>query len=269
MNTVLLVASLVVAAYAAITDKNCTTADGKWSERALGCENSVSDAVCSSIISAQTPLTVGTDTDRATNCYQMNSADSEEKKQAMVNMCPKTCGYCCMTPEYSCANKELSSVPGVTCATLTQAQCKDPKWREIIARDCPNVCGFCLEGGCIDAAIECANDKSICRNVDMQTFVKDNCKKTCGYCDGSSTRISTQYPGGYTSYTNSPGTCVDNAKRQAKQKFTLSELLLDSITGFVTVCFSCASWKTNGFCQSNFYNDAQKRENCAKTCGYC
>ncbi|VDK79832.1 unnamed protein product, partial [Cylicostephanus goldi] len=80
-------------------------------------------------------------------------------------MCPKTCGYCCLTPQYHCNNKEF---PGVTCSTIKPAQCKDPKWREIIARDCPNVCGFCMEGGCVDAAIECANDKSICRNVDMQ-----------------------------------------------------------------------------------------------------
>ncbi|KAK6060076.1 shTK domain protein, partial [Cooperia oncophora] len=126
---------------------------------------------------------------------------------------------------------------GVTCSSITQAQCKDPKWREIIARDCPNVCGFCLEGGCVDAAIECANDKSICRNIDMQAFTMANCKKTCGYCENSSTTS----PGGYT---NSPGTCVDNSSR-------------------------CASWKSNGFCENAFYTTAQKMQNCAKTCGFC
>ncbi|EPB80595.1 shTK domain protein [Ancylostoma ceylanicum] len=239
----LVIAFLAVGTHAGITDKNCTTADGKWSERALGCKNSVSDTVCTSIVNPQTPLSVGTDTDRASNCYQMNSADSEEKKQAMINMCPNTCGYCCLTPQYNCANREckasfLLEVPGVTCDSITQAQCNDAKWREIIARDCPNVCGFCLEGGCVDAAIECANDKSICRNVDMQAFVQVNCKKTCGYCTGSS---STQYPGGITF---APGTCRDNSK-------------------------SCASWKVNGFCESTFYNAAQKAQNCAKTCGLC
>ncbi|KIH54931.1 shTK domain protein [Ancylostoma duodenale] len=170
----LVIAFLAAGTHAGITDKNCTTADGK-----------------------------------------MNSADSEEKKQAMINMCPNTCGYCCLTPQYNCANREF---PGVTCASVTQAQCNDPKWREIIARDCPNVCGFCLEG--------------------MQAFVQVNCKKTCGYCTGSS---STQYPGGITF---APGTCMDNSK-------------------------SCASWKQNGFCESRFYNAAQKAQNCARTCGLC
>ncbi|KAK5965627.1 ShTK domain protein, partial [Trichostrongylus colubriformis] len=178
-----------------------------WSERALGCDNSVSDAICDSIVASQTPLAVGTDTDRASNCYQLSSADSEEKKQAMIKMCPKTCGYCCLTDAYNCENREF---PGVTCSSLTQAQCKDPKWREIIARDCPNVCGFCKDGGCVDAAIECANDKSICRNVDMQ--VRRNlhsqwptARRHAGYCDNS----STQYPGGVT---YSPGgLCVDSS----------------------------------------------------------
>ncbi|KAK6036992.1 shTK domain protein [Cooperia oncophora] len=120
----------------------------------------------------------------------------------------------------------LLSVPGVTCSSITQAQCKDPKWREIIARDCFFFLFFYLffvfpqseaiwmtvkiSGGCVDAAIECANDKSICRNIDMQAFTMANCKKTCGYCENSSSTS----PGGYTGgYTNSPGTCVDNSSR--------------------------------------------------------
>ncbi|XGW33034.1 hypothetical protein V3C99_017498 [Haemonchus contortus] len=232
---VVAVAFIAVGGQAAITDKNCTTADGKWSERALGCENSVSDAICDSIVASQTPLAVGADTDRASNCYQLSSADSEEKKQAMIKMCPKTCGYCCLTDAYNCVNREF---PGVTCGSLTQAQCKDPKWREIIARDCPNVCGFCQEGGCVDAAIECANDKSICRNVDMQAFTMANCKKTCGYCDNA----STTYPGGSTYPPG--GACVDSSSK-------------------------CASWKTNGFCENQFYTIQQKKQNCAKTCGLC
>lgn len=36
----------------------------------------------------------------------MNSVDSEEKKQAMIKICPSTCGYCCLTDEYKCANKD-------------------------------------------------------------------------------------------------------------------------------------------------------------------
>uniref|UniRef100_A0A1I7WDP6 ShKT domain-containing protein n=1 Tax=Heterorhabditis bacteriophora TaxID=37862 RepID=A0A1I7WDP6_HETBA len=39
----------------------------------------------------------------------MNNANSEEKKQAMISICPKTCGYCCLTPEFQCNNKECRS----------------------------------------------------------------------------------------------------------------------------------------------------------------
>lgn len=232
LRFVLAVALLAVGAQSVIVDKNCTGADGKWTDRALGCDNKVSDAVCDSFAGSQTALAVGTDTERAVNCFQMNSVDSEEKKQAMIKICPSTCGYCCLTDEYKCANKDF---PGVTCSTITQAQCKDRTWREIIASDCPNVCGFCLEGGCVDAAIECANDKSICRNVDMQAFTQANCKKTCGYCTSSTSSL-------WGSTTM--GGCIDTNR-------------------------NCASWRTNGFCSNNFYTDAVKRQNCARTCSLC
>ncbi|KAK6053792.1 hypothetical protein COOONC_08701 [Cooperia oncophora] len=106
LGSIIAVAFLVIGSQAAITDKNCTSADGKWTERALGCDNAVSDAICDTIVVAQTALAVGTDTDRAANCYQMNKADSEEMKQAMIKMCPKTCGYCCLTDAYNCVNRE-------------------------------------------------------------------------------------------------------------------------------------------------------------------
>ncbi|VDM83835.1 unnamed protein product [Strongylus vulgaris] len=86
-----------------------------------------------------------------------------------VANCAKHCGYCCQTPEYSCTNKQF---PRTRCETVTAAQCQAPQWRQILAEDCPAVCGFCLAGGCVDTEIECANDPSICRNIEMQDFVK-------------------------------------------------------------------------------------------------
>ncbi|KIH67819.1 shTK domain protein, partial [Ancylostoma duodenale] len=44
--------------------------------------------------------------------------------------------------------------------------------------------------GCVDKAIQCANDPSICRQVDMQAFVKENCQRTCGYCPTATTAAS-------------------------------------------------------------------------------
>ncbi|VDO87371.1 unnamed protein product, partial [Haemonchus placei] len=149
------------------------------------------------------------------------------KAFAIAN-CPKTCGYCCMTPEYKCTNKDF---PRVKCSSVTPAQCRDPSWRPILAEDCPNVCGFCLEGGCVDTVIECENDPSICRNVDMQDFVKTNCMKTCGYCPSATTAA--------TAATVTTGS------------------------------FYCANWVRKGFCTNSFYTAADRKKYCAKSCNIC
>ncbi|VDM75005.1 unnamed protein product [Strongylus vulgaris] len=82
MYFVVIVVSLTIVTNAAITDKNCTTADGK-----------------------------------------MDDKESEEKKQAIISMCPKTCGYCCLTPAYNCANKESVTHPGGV--TYAPGSCMD------------------------------------------------------------------------------------------------------------------------------------------------
>uniref|UniRef100_A0A8R1EU13 ShKT domain-containing protein n=1 Tax=Caenorhabditis japonica TaxID=281687 RepID=A0A8R1EU13_CAEJA len=70
---------------------------------------------------------------------------------------------------------------------VTNRMCKDPQWREVLTEDCPNVCGFCMEGGCSDKAVDCTQDVSICMNVGMQDFVKEYCRKTCGFCRPTAT----------------------------------------------------------------------------------
>ncbi|VDO08872.1 unnamed protein product [Haemonchus placei] len=137
-----------------------------------------------------------------------------------------------MTPEYKCKNKDF---PRVKCSTVTPAQCRDPSWRPILAEDCPNVCGFCLEGGCVDTVIECENDPAICRNVDMQDFVKKNCQKTCGYCATSTTAATVTQATGRITYTT----------------------------------LYCANWVKNGFCGNTFYTLEQRKSNCAKSCNLC
>ncbi|GMT22530.1 hypothetical protein PFISCL1PPCAC_13827, partial [Pristionchus fissidentatus] len=98
---------------------------------------------------------------------------------AAVASCAKTCGFCCMTPQFSCRNPANSQM---NCETVTQNMCRDPKWRELIAANCPNKCGFCLEGNCVDAAVDCDKDSSICFSPELKSFAQKNCKRTCGYC---------------------------------------------------------------------------------------
>ncbi|CAJ0603504.1 unnamed protein product [Cylicocyclus nassatus] len=201
---------------------------------ATACSDKYTPAACSAIFGAdianadlrpEACSMVGTGTDAVFN---------EDIKQLAVSSCPKHCGYCCETPEYKCENKPF---PRTNCATVKPVQCTDPKWRQILAEDCPNVCGFCLTGGCIDAAIECANDKSICRNVDMQSFVKVNCQRTCGYCS-----------------TTSPGSGVTAAP-------TCVPAVADKNP-------SCANWVKNGFCNNTFYTKAQRLADCGRSCAF-
>ncbi|KAK6032590.1 shTK domain protein [Ostertagia ostertagi] len=198
---------------------------------ATACDDNYSGAACAALFG--TAVVAGGTTDRDALC--LTDADV---KEIAISSCPKHCGFCCMTPEYQCSNVDF---PRVRCSTITPAQCRDPTWRTIIAEDCPNVCGFCLEGGCVDAVIECENDPSICRNVDMQNFVRTNCMRTCGYCSSSST-----VAGSVTTVASGTGcsTAVDAHP-------------------------SCANWVRNGFCNSAFYTAADKRTHCARSCNLC
>ncbi|KAK6050149.1 shTK domain protein [Cooperia oncophora] len=236
----------------AFTDMNCTNGDSaapaiynlsarsdglldfSFAPSATACEDKYLATTCSTLFG--TAVVAGGTTDRDAKCLT-----DEDTKALAIDSCPKSCGYCCMTPEYACKNAEF---PRVKCSTVTAAQCKDSTWRPILAEDCPNVCGFCLEGGCVDTVIECENDPSVCRNVDMQSFVKENCKKTCGYCAAATTAapvvaVTTAASGG-----NSGGTCTDSSS-------------------------ACASWVGNGFCTNTFYTAEQRKSYCGKSCGLC
>ncbi|RCN35906.1 shTK domain protein [Ancylostoma caninum] len=136
---------------------------------------------------------------------------------------------------------DIFPVPRTNCATVTAAQCADSTWRPILAEDCPNVCGFCLAGGCIDKAIQCANDPSICRQVDMQAFVKRLCSPPPATAASGVTVATTRAAG------SSSGSC----------------------TGAVDGNVNCAAWARNGFCTNTFYPLATRKTNCAKTCNLC
>ncbi|CAP39344.2 Protein CBG22851 [Caenorhabditis briggsae] len=159
----------------------------------------------------------------------------QDMKKAAMDNCPRTCGLCCQTSAYSCANVAFSRL---NCATITSSQCLSAAWRTIIATDCPSACGFCNSGGCVDAVMDCANDRSICTGVGMQDFVNTYCQRTCNRCASSTTRSSVISSATCTSY------------------------IADSST-------NCRNWSTNGFCTNTFYTLAQRRSYCATTCRIC
>ncbi|CAP29839.2 Protein CBG10418 [Caenorhabditis briggsae] len=137
--------------------------------------------------------------------------------------------------------RQLSD-PRLDCSTITTAQCNSIIWRSIIATDCPSACGFCNEGGCVDAVVDCATDISICTTVGMQDFVNTYCQRTCGRCPSSTTYSST------TTASSSSSTCTSyNADSSSH----------------------CADWAANGFCTNTFYTSAQRKSYCASTCKIC
>ncbi|VDO23135.1 unnamed protein product [Heligmosomoides polygyrus] len=110
--------------------------------------------------------------DLATIVKDANRQRNEDVVSAAVASCPKTCGYCCLTPAYNS--------PRIHCDNVTPAQCRSTTWRTILAEDCPAKCG--LSDGCVDSDPFCKNNPDICRHVDMQSFVRVNCRRTCGFC---------------------------------------------------------------------------------------
>ncbi|VDP34554.1 unnamed protein product [Heligmosomoides polygyrus] len=145
MRPVVYLAILVLSpsTVARITDTNCTELIGvenKYSDKAVNCENRYSDANCLFIYT--TAVKQGDSADRNPKCFQNPTTrqTDEQLVRMATNSCPKTCGYCCKTPEYSCQNKQN---PRIACEKVTSEQCRNELWRPVLMEDCPNVCGFC------------------------------------------------------------------------------------------------------------------------------
>ncbi|PIC24076.1 hypothetical protein B9Z55_017539 [Caenorhabditis nigoni] len=224
-------------------DLNCTTYNGTffvYTPAATACSNAISDASCAVLY----PVAVAADgypmpnnnAERPRPCYTSAAATPaaivQDMKTAALSSCAKTCGLCCQTSAYNCPNVAF---PRLTCSTITRTQCTSPQWRTIIAQDCPSACGFCNDGGCVDAVPDCANDLSVCQAVGMQEFVNTNCQKTCQRCSSTTTARSGT---GCTSFA------ADSSS-------------------------NCRNWAANGFCTNTFYTIAQRRAYCATSCTLC
>ncbi|CAB04291.1 ShKT domain-containing protein [Caenorhabditis elegans] len=227
-------------------DLNCTSYNGTafvWNAAATACSNVISDSSCAVLypapVAADGYPSPGRDQQRPLACYTTATATPaavvQDMKNAAQSTCPRTCGLCCQTSGYNCPNV---AYPRLNCGTITASQCLSPVWRPIIAADCPSACGFCNEGGCVDAIPDCANDIRICTAAGLETFVATYCQRTCGKCASSTTTRSSA----------STGTC--------------SSFIADTSP-------SCAAWAGKNFCTNTFYTLAQRRQYCATTCRIC
>ncbi|CCD70828.1 ShKT domain-containing protein [Caenorhabditis elegans] len=229
-------------------DLNCTTYNGTafvYTPSATACSNSISDSSCAALYPPADAAigypAAGNDAERPFACYTTATPTpapvvADMKTAALAN-CAKTCGFCCSTDAYNCPNVAF---PRLNCNTITKAQCDSVTWRTIIAADCPSACGFCNQGGCVDAVTNCGNDLSICQTVGMQDFVNQYCQRTCGRCPSTT--------GSGTVTTASSGSCTSFAADSSS---------------------SCSAWAANGFCTNTFYTAAQRKSRCATSCRLC
>ena len=77
---------------------------------ATGCQDKASIAVCDQLFNLgeanDAPPGPGqpVDPNRVVGCFQVADAPSQDVKNAAIETCPSYCGFCCVTPEFNCAN---------------------------------------------------------------------------------------------------------------------------------------------------------------------
>ncbi|KAJ1364358.1 hypothetical protein KIN20_024441 [Parelaphostrongylus tenuis] len=95
-----------------IMDLNCTENIGgtfKYAQTAVNCQNKLRDDICLKFYTAD--VKVATDNDRNANCYKLDQNPDPDVIQTAVDSCPRTCGYCCITPEFICEDKRKGQAP--------------------------------------------------------------------------------------------------------------------------------------------------------------
>ncbi|KAJ1367870.1 hypothetical protein KIN20_028880 [Parelaphostrongylus tenuis] len=115
-----------------------------FAPEAVNCPNKLPHANCLQLYTKDVDIKGGED--RNDNCWKNKDTQKldPELVKVAVNICPKTCGYCCITPAYNCHNKQYSRV---RCDLVTPHMCTNPIWKSILVDDCPKTCGLCSEAG--------------------------------------------------------------------------------------------------------------------------
>ncbi|CAJ0603949.1 unnamed protein product [Cylicocyclus nassatus] len=251
MLQVVVIVSMCFAVHGAVTYEVCLDKNKKYKEKAFACQDKLPEASCKALYPPG-GLRPGDDTDRAANSPSATSnVDKNILKVALEN-CAKTCAVCCKSPIYDCEDRSIG------CAQWKN-QCKDQEWVKILdlAYKCPKTCGLCEEEipGCKDVAKNC--DKTLCGMVEIADIMKEQCKKTCGYCD-------------ITNTTTPANTTTEKPIATTQNGLVPTSASKESDTTIPCGAHQrCAIWNKNGFCNNTFYPYEYKRRFCGKDCGIC
>ncbi|PIO77546.1 shTK domain protein [Teladorsagia circumcincta] len=132
-----------------------------------------------------------------------------ELVKAAVELCPQTCGYCCLTSAFLCNDKlrelnrpqidsheKLYVVNHGYHAHQFRGQCvkmwpggaffkKTVQKPAVFVIQSMPVIVF-IFGNCVDTAPGCdLSGGIICNSKNLESFAREHCKKTCGYCSDS------------------------------------------------------------------------------------
>ncbi|KJH39953.1 shTK domain protein [Dictyocaulus viviparus] len=143
MINILLCTIVLGKSMAAIMDPSCTIPVAgtlMFSPEAVNCQNKISNDNCKKFYPKDVDISMPDDREEACWKKQGGNGVDQQMVQVAVASCPRTCGYCCLTPEYNCKNKQDSRIP---CSLITMSVCSDPAWRTILVEDCPKTCGLC------------------------------------------------------------------------------------------------------------------------------
>ncbi|UMM37793.1 hypothetical protein L5515_009452 [Caenorhabditis briggsae] len=203
--TAVLTLFLIIYTSATIVDDLSCSSQGKYLYTATACSNSLPDEICESMYPETSqgsgfPV-FGNSAARPFLCYgatEIGGPESQELKKSAIKNCAKTCGFCCLTPEFECKN---SLFPRINCDLLTPDHCLSPIFHDYIAQDCPNYCGFCGQGATTrmptviedplnpcwnpDTSVSCATwkEKGFCTSeLYTKEQKKQYCSTTCRVC---------------------------------------------------------------------------------------
>ncbi|KAK5967144.1 Metridin ShK toxin domain containing protein, partial [Trichostrongylus colubriformis] len=173
MHFLLLSSTLIIGVVRSqqIADLNCTeTAQNvtKYGLSAVNCENKLTDEECAVLY--PTAVQMNTSNPRDAKCTGNSTALNSHLIETAIQLCPKTCGYCCLTPAYACNDK---AEPRIPCSSVTPTMCQNVAWRSVLAEDCPKTCGLCNGGMCLDDAPNCDLDNAfICKSESLRSFAR-------------------------------------------------------------------------------------------------
>ncbi|XP_062602546.1 integumentary mucin C.1-like [Saccostrea cucullata] len=161
--------------------------------------------------------------------------------------------------------------PTLKCWYYDDSQCKGV-YEPFARLHCPLRCGYCpgKTPPCVDNIPDCADyGKAICGNGNFQGFLRENCRKFCGYCTVSSTTQTTKTTTTttrITSTTTKTGTTPAPATTKAVVSGTsTTQMMLSTGTDCRDVRSDCQ--QHHHACVGVFQRWALKK--CADTCGYC